>query len=40
VAAADRLVEANKETVTACQGAAAKAGKDKRCTITVSATGQ
>ena len=35
VAAADQLIEANKAEVAACREAAAKAGKDQRCTITV-----
>ncbi|MEN3145621.1 DUF6118 family protein [Ochrobactrum sp. WV_118_8] len=34
---ADHLVQANRETLTACASAAAKAGKDQKCTITVSA---
>ena len=37
VAAADQLIAANRETVTACWEAAAKAGTDQRCTITVAA---
>lgn len=40
VAAADRLFQANKDVMTACQEAAAKAGKDQRCTITVSSPRQ
>ena len=35
VAEADQLIEANKAEVAACREAAAKAGKDQRCTITV-----
>ena len=37
VAAADVLMEANAEAVAACREAAAKAGKEQRCTITVPA---
>lgn len=37
VAAADQLIEANKDEVTACREAAVKAGKDQKCTITVAA---
>lgn len=40
VAAADQLIEANKAEVAACREAAAKAGKDQRCTIMVSAPRQ
>ena len=39
-AAADQLIAANMETVAACREAAAKAGADQRCTITVKAPGQ
>lgn len=35
VAEADQLVEANKTEVAACREAAAEAGEDQRCTITV-----
>jgi len=35
VAAADQLIAANKEAVTACREAAAKTGKEQRCSITV-----
>ena len=34
VALTDQLIAANKETVAACWEAAAKAGKEQRCTIT------
>lgn len=37
VAEADQLMEANKVEVEACREAAAKAGEDQRCTITVAA---
>lgn len=35
VAAADQLIAANKDVVTACREAAAKAGKEQRCSITM-----
>ena len=35
VAEADQLIEANKTEVVACREAAAEAGEDQRCTITV-----
>lgn len=35
VAAADQLIEANKAEVAACREAAAKAGKEQKCAITV-----
>lgn len=35
VATADQLIEANKAEVAACREAAAKAGEDQQCTITV-----
>lgn len=37
VLSADQLVEANKAEVAACREAADKAGKDQKCTITVTA---
>lgn len=37
VAAADIFIDANSEAVAACRQAAAKAGADQRCTITVKA---
>jgi len=37
VLSADQLVEANKAEVAACREAAAKAGRDQQCTITVAA---
>ncbi|MCZ7859576.1 DUF6118 family protein [Agrobacterium salinitolerans] len=37
VLSADQLVETNKTEVAACREAAAKAGKDQKCTITVAA---
>lgn len=40
VSTADQLIAANKEAVTACREAAAKAGKEQRCTITVAAPAQ
>jgi hypothetical protein len=41
IAAADQLVEANREAVTACRDAAAKAnGREQRCTISVPAPRQ
>jgi hypothetical protein len=40
VAAADQLIEVNREAVAACREAAAKAGADQRCTITVKAPAQ
>lgn len=38
VAEADQLIEANKAEVAACREAAAKAGEDQRCTLTVKAS--
>lgn len=35
VAAADRLIEVNKDAVADCRAAAAKAGKEQKCTIIV-----
>jgi hypothetical protein len=40
IAKADQLFEANKEAVTACREAAAKATEDQRCAITVPAPRQ
>jgi len=40
VASADRLIEANKDAVTACRETAAKSAKDQKCTITVKASAQ
>lgn len=37
VSSADQLIEENKVEVAACQDAAAKAGKDQKCTIIVAA---
>ena len=37
IATAHQLVEANKDAVRACREAAAKAGKEQKCTITVEA---
>lgn len=37
VALADQLIEANKAEVAACREAAAEAGEDQKCTITVAA---